>query len=50
MIKMSVILTNCADWHQRQVETMSDAKARERHAELADSLYIRAYWFRRDGR
>lgn len=50
MTKHSVILENCADWHQRQTETLSDAKARERHAELAESLYIRAYWFRRDGR
>ena len=50
MTKKSVILTNCADWHQRQSEIQSDPKARERHAEIADSLYIRAYWHHRDGR
>lgn len=42
-----IILFNCAGWHQREAAATSDPQKRMRHEELADRLFIRAYWARR---
>lgn len=40
----STILTNCATWHADKAERAPTPEARARHAEIADRLFIRAYW------
>lgn len=42
-------LFNCACWHSKQAQTASDPKDRFRHEELAERLFIRAYWAKQRG-
>jgi hypothetical protein len=42
MTKQSVILKNCADWHERSAKQTRDPFDRQRHELIAEDLYFRA--------
>jgi hypothetical protein len=49
MSKESIILRNCAQWHEKSAKQTREPRDRERHELMAEDLYFRADRLQRGG-